>query len=237
MKAISLSRVLSVYSILLILTACTTEPTLDLEPYFYPTDAIANSPVVYEYQDVTTQGDTIHAPYYWYYQVLEKDDQRYLVGSRYDDLYEPTSLSRELLTDSMVQLDATIIYSYDTTGLAQSIYAEINTGEQYYYRPQPPRRVWVTDLSLTLADENYIRLTRNRQYSRDTTVTFGGQTLDAIVVNVRETTTNNAIAVPIETVGYEIYARDLGLHTLHTRQLDGTLARTYTLFLGACMRP
>ena len=211
---------LTISLILLILlgfTACDDNSRF-IKPYYFPINEL-NQGLVYEYGH--PKHDSV-APFYNYYRIIKKNDSTgqqkrpitYLVGMRYNHLFQPEQLSVEEQISNGMLLTESILYQTDSTGKQISMPVEIEVGSAYPFDISTKGGVFVYNIKWYEPEskEKFTTLIRNRSFGADTTYTFNGKKYDAIQLNLKEKVESfDEGFIEHDFSGVEIYAKDIGL--------------------------
>ena len=188
-----------------------------IEPYYFPINELKDG-LVYEYGH--PQFDSV-APFYNYFRIIKKKDTTskrskpltYLVGMRYNHLFQPEQLSVEERISNGMLLTEGILYQTDSTGKQVSMPMEIEVGSAFPFKISKDG-VFVYNIKWSEVDDpkKFTRLIRNRSFGGDTSYTFQGKIYDAIQLNLKEKVeTFDEGFVEHDFNGIEIYAEDIGL--------------------------
>ncbi|MBR9921427.1 MAG: hypothetical protein GYB31_11365 [Bacteroidetes bacterium] len=202
-------RFIALLGLLIFVASCTEKAPSYLKPYYYPLETL-NEGMVYEYR-ATNEMDP---PYYWYYLNLQQDGQEFLVGTYYNDQFQPGQLVREEAVESGMLLEDFYLLQPDSSGKQQQIQAEVGESNVFPFVSSGVGSVYVFSVSYSMPQDSgaITTLYRNRQYMGDTTIVFQDREYHAIQFYVRE-------LVDIEDEGHtehefdglEIYAKNIGL--------------------------
>ena len=210
---------------LAVMLCCACGAERELRPYYFPFKTLTEG-LVYEYQPT----DTLGTPFYAYYRTLYEDDKTYLTVMFYDHTYTPYQFVSERLVNSGALLERQFLYETDTLGKQVQIPLRVASNNTFPFKlaTDGPPGVLLMEMSWAQPSQPgaTFTLVRNRQYARDTTWTYQQETLDAIVLRLRELIEHDEEGVlSQEYGGTEVYAEGLGLVYSEKRIAEGlTLA-------------
>ena len=221
-----MKRFLVLGVVLCALWACQNERSL--RPYYFPFKSLTEG-LVYEYQPL----DTLGTPFYAYYRTLYENDKTYLTVMFYDHTYTPYQFVSERLVNSGALLERQFLYEPDSLGKQVQIPLTVKSNNTFAFKlaTDAPPGVLLMELSWQQPSQPgaTFTLVRNRQYARDTTWTYEGDTRDAIVLRLRELIEHDEEGVlSQEYGGTEVYAEGLGL-VYSEKRISPELALRYRL--------
>lgn len=193
---------------------CKNEGGIDLRPFYFPVEALAEQPLVYEYQPVNEK-DSMGAEY-WYFQTLQTDTATYFTGNYYNQaLIVGQFSSEEIVDNGSIQHDY-FIYDYDSLGNAIRYDAKIEYGNVFPFQVKDTTSILLQKMTWTFREAPLIATTviKNRRYIGEAQYDFNGQTYDCVKFEVREIIDNNSAEdghLENEATSIEYYAKGLGL--------------------------
>ena len=197
-------------AVLLGLWSCAADR--ELRPYYFPFKDLTEG-LVYEYQPI---GDTLSPPFYTYYRTLYQDDKTFLTAMFYDYQYQPFQFVSERMVNSGALLERMYLYENDTLQRQTQVPVEVLANNTFPFKlsRDAPGGILLMQMRWQPPSQpgSTITLTRNRQYARDTTWTYRGETYDAIQLRTVEEIDQEIDGhLTQEYAGEEIYAEGLGL--------------------------
>lgn len=196
---------------LLLLASCTDRR--DIRDYYFPVRSLTEG-LVYEYQPLSGVDSS---SIYWYALAVDQDTALYLTVTTYDTLFTPANLVREKITNAGVVTKELSIFATDSSGISLESQAEILSGNAFPFYLDPataPAYVYRVSYTPPTEKQTKITLTYNRQFAADTTFVFQDKSYPALLFHLAgETDINDPVngSLTPKFVGYEIYAKDLGL--------------------------
>lgn len=181
----------------------------NISSFYFPVEKLADG-MVYEYRH---PADSL-APFYHYFRNVKSGDSLFLVGMRYNHLFEPEQFSTEEKISNGMLLTQSVLYQKDSLEKQISMPMEIKVGSVFPFEVRDSGGVFVYNVKWHDADdpEKFTNLIRNRSFAGDTTYVFNGKGAPAVKMAVREKVEsydNGFIEHEFNTL--EIYAENIGL--------------------------
>ncbi|MEZ4962489.1 MAG: hypothetical protein R2830_21855 [Saprospiraceae bacterium] len=181
----------------------------NIEAFYFPLDKLEDGKV-YEYQSVGNPNDP---PMYWYYKSMKEGGHQYLLGTSYDTEFSPDQFVREERAANGMLLADFYMYEKDSTGKKMQLRANIEAANVFPFAVKEPAGVLLSSVHWqSLGDSARLSLVRNRQFDKDTTVSFKGKNLSAVKFLTRELVDQETEGhLELEYGGMEVYAKGIGL--------------------------
>ena len=186
----------------------------DIHDYYFPLKKLKDAPKVYEYK-YTSQDTSFNL--YWYYQTQISSDSVLFVGTCYSPSFEILLMTIESKETNGMLLKDLKYFSTDTMGRALTKKAIIKAGAAFPFAVTDSNGVFVSNYTIVDPKDSThtTTVTRNRRYLRDTTITFQGKTIPAIIFNLKEEQVEHDNKLGgwqhIFSID-EIYAQNIGLY-------------------------
>jgi hypothetical protein len=220
----------------LLFSFCGNTEYLDIKEYYFPIEALKEGKV-YEYRISDISGERTSSRYK-YYMTVETDSGKYFVNNNYD----PTFFNDQYVLNEIVE-NGILIKEYHMMALVpekeqQIVKAEIVRNNAFPFEVR--KEGGVTPMEMRFLDprdeKEKIRFIRERKYLGDTTFTFKGVDLQAVIFaanEIREFTHEDEGDFDNTTFATEIYAKGLGLvsrkYNIGDVQLESLLYDTFSM--------
>jgi hypothetical protein len=163
------------------LSAC--GKTTQIRDYYFPLRALQAEPKVYAYKFSTV--DTSFNMY-WYYQTIQQNDSVWFVGTLYDQNYEQTQMTKELLQPDGMLLKDLIIHRTDIQGKLQTLQTRVRGGAVFPFEVTDSLGVFVNVIQFSEPNGRETTLTRNRRFIRKADYDFKGEKRKAVLFRMTE---------------------------------------------------
>lgn len=199
-----------------------------LKPYYFQLDSFKEGRVLH----FVSTGDTSISDQFWYLKSVLDGNQSYLIGQMYEANGQMTHQWSEMQTSSgMIMTDYGFAYQNPDTGAKELNQANIRYDDIFPFEADSGgiflfRMAW-KDLADT---SQKMELIRNRIYTGDTLLQYGGKTYNAIHFVVRDRIEADKEGIlGLNVTGSEIYVRDKGLMR-YSKILDADRQTEFTLY-------
>ena len=201
---------------------------LKLNKYYYPVFEQPSNNLVYMFESLN---DTLVPNEKWSYEGINKDGKLFQRTLNYDSQGRPSQVNLEEIVPSGVILRELLLLDYDSTGLADTISAEIKGNNVFPFEVADSSQVFYYKVSWWQAnpDSTEITLTRNRRYLGKRKFMFKGKAYDCVRFQLRELLVTEAEGqTRTQWSGEEWYAKGLGL-VYYKKDITPTLRIEYRL--------
>ena len=211
------------------LSSCRNDGSKDIRDYYFPLKQLEDG-LVYEYQPVYPDSLT---PAYWYYRSFIQEDGVFLTGTYYEYDLIPMQLVREELIANGMLVHDVFLYDEvrDSTGLQNRTSVEVLQGSAFPFEVSDSSGVFLYKIRWEPPQDSgaVITLVKNRRFVKDTLVEVSGNSMDAVIFDVRELLSYDKEGVfEQEYGGREIYAKGVGL-VYYDKKIGGNMAFSYAL--------
>jgi hypothetical protein len=221
--------VLSFFSVVLLIAACTGSfSKSSLRQYYFPAEELLQGQV-YEYRSV---GEEKYEPEYWYFRSFETDTATYLTGQFYDLEFNVRQFFREeYVSNGSFMLDY-ILYQPDTSGELARIDADILAPNGLPFEEPDTTSVFLFKIQWEDPEVpgRTVTLIRNRRFIGFEDWTHDNKSIECAVFEVKEIIeTEEEGFQEIRTYGLERYGKGYGL-IYYEKKIDDDLFLQYALF-------
>ncbi len=217
--------------VLALAASCSGDGYRNIREYYFPALDLQQG-LVYGY-DLTVNGHT--TPDYWYYRAFVRDSGLFLSATNYDNLFQISQISREVIDDSGVRVRNYDVYEQDSaTQKAIACPVVLESADLFPFKVKDSLGIYLFSLNYRLPSQPQAKfyLIRNRFFLGDgPAFELGGKKYPCIRMGIREAIGNESEGnAEVEGYGEEWYAKGLGLvYTKKRYGKNGEIQREYRL--------
>ena len=157
----------------------------DVHAYYFPLKKLQEAPKVYVYKYA---GRDTSFNLYWSYETHVQGDSVSFVGACYSPSFQTLLITIESQLYNGMLLKDLKYFGTDSTGKSVVKTATILAGAVFPFEVTDSNGVFLSNYIVTDPRDSThtTTVTRNRRYMRDTSVTFNGENIPAIIFNLKE---------------------------------------------------
>ena len=158
---------------------------------------------------------------YWFFQGIEQDGQKYLIGINYNEVGEQQQMNIERILPSGIVLDSLFIFNKINADSIQVVEANIESNVVFPFYPEDSSFVYLKHISWFENPQKKINIIQNRRFLGTEKITIQSGTFETALFGLYEAFETDSIGVlALRSSGFEWYAKNLGL-VRQEKQIDG----------------